>query len=977
MKIKGQIDRLALLLIGFMVLAIPLWFFNSLLKTALERTRESSMGLLREVVLQTAEQVRTQMKPSNYVKEVIRQVHREVLPGITPDLIKMRPDEDFGKEEFSADLPDKLLKSLRRHGLDAIMILVNSPEYKNGFHWYSDDLKRQCPAPKELELNHTLINYSTSSRLYLQHYRKVWKNGYNLPPDILKALSQEDDWFSYAYLSRFSQMTGVHDRVDEFFTDYFGQQSIYYYSYSCISIVNLHGAYSIIVPQLSINPRTVLKKAVDIGKSDLSVSLIDLNTHQEGFVNIPGGSEYYTKPPTEFWNHYLFSTGDREQAAKSRIGGLHIKITGYLPDFLAIQQTQYELFRLLASISLIFFFSWAMRYWLFGFNFGLSIRHKLIGILGIIVLLPILGTGVLTVLALRGSDRVIENQLSQQTMNSIKELAVANDENLLRQMVASTEIKRRLERPAGKEKDLSKALALKNDNLDWYTTWTGSLSRCFDGDVQFHYNPSKDEVTANRLVTSLLGKYFDNLGLAKIKKSGRAGGLTNTMTLGMMENYLTPEIEEASIVHESTIQREISHTADTSRASIMLVHKKSGQYELVYNRVCNNDEHIYRYLSRFSHIDPKWFARAGRYGDVSLAVRLHKNSELFMFAWPGDAILNPDMNANFERALATRDFGQSILRNNNNIEVRAWRFKETETAIIAAIGTSRGSSFAGFATSMVFPFLLGYAILLLYFITAIIAEFINGPIKIFNLGIDALNKEQYGIMIASFSGDEFSKVTCAFNEMSNALRQREMIKRYVSKKLIQEVQTVDDTVNRQVGQLVRVTMLASDIRGFTSISEKYTPVEVVEMLNSYFTLMEEAISEFGGVIDKYIGDAVQAIFYHDNTIETAALRACRAALRMREKLVQLNNERRINGLFLIDNGIGIDTGMVISGSIGSESGRKDFTVIGKITEQAAMLESQTPQTSSKILLSKETFNDVENLINYREFSSEAMELLNV
>ncbi|MDD2999650.1 MAG: hypothetical protein PHV05_11365, partial [Candidatus Riflebacteria bacterium] len=102
----------AILITAFLVLLIPIVFFNTLLKTSLARNRETEMNMLRETVLQTADKIKAQMKPTAYVEEIVRNVHREVLPEVTPELLKMHPAVDFGKKEFSDRLPEKLLKSL-------------------------------------------------------------------------------------------------------------------------------------------------------------------------------------------------------------------------------------------------------------------------------------------------------------------------------------------------------------------------------------------------------------------------------------------------------------------------------------------------------------------------------------------------------------------------------------------------------------------------------------------------------------------------------------------------------------------------------------------------------------------------------------------------------------------------------------------------------------------------------------------------
>jgi adenylate cyclase len=146
------------------------------------------------------------------------------------------------------------------------------------------------------------------------------------------------------------------------------------------------------------------------------------------------------------------------------------------------------------------------------------------------------------------------------------------------------------------------------------------------------------------------------------------------------------------------------------------------------------------------------------------------------------------------------------------------------------------------------------------------------------------------------------------------------------------------------------------------------------MLNSYFTAMEDVILKENGVIDKYVGDAIVAIFYSGPGLPAPAVRACNSALAMRDALKIFNKKRRENDEFTIENGIGIATGKVISGSIGSETGRKTFTVTGKATEIAAELEAQTSSTSSKILVCPVTEQKSRNLFEFADFLPDKHEL---
>jgi len=268
---------------------------------------------------------------------------------------------------------------------------------------------------------------------------------------------------------------------------------------------------------------------------------------------------------------------------------------------------------------------------------------------------------------------------------------------------------------------------------------------------------------------------------------------------------------------------------------------------------------------------------------------------------------------------------------------------------------------------------VGYGILVIMVLSLLFAEFIVKPVGIFSEGVKRLSHEEYGVQIARFSGDEFSQITSAFNKMSAALRQREMIKRLVSTRLLEKVENRTDVGAAKTEKQI-VSVAASDIRGFTSLSEKFAPSEVVELLNTYFTAMEEAISQHHGVIDKYIGDAIQIVFYDVPGLPGTACRACQTAMAMRRKLKELNRERERQGLFALENGIGVATGVAISGSIGSRTGRKDFTIIGRVTEQAAQLEARTVNTTSRILVCNETKAVLPDSFSLVKHDSESWEL---
>ncbi|HLH24189.1 MAG TPA: GAF domain-containing protein [Chloroflexota bacterium] len=174
-------------------------------------------------------------------------------------------------------------------------------------------------------------------------------------------------------------------------------------------------------------------------------------------------------------------------------------------------------------------------------------------------------------------------------------------------------------------------------------------------------------------------------------------------------------------------------------------------------------------------------------------------------------------------------------------------------------------------------------------------------------------------------------------------------------------QVADRVMSQDILQLGgsrnKVTVLMSDIRDFTTFSETTDAEEVVAMLNSYFTRMTEAIFDEGGAVDKFIGDAIMAIFGWPEAHDDAALRAVRAAVEIRRRLYAFNAARRAQGKPPIENGIGLCNGEVVSGGIGSET-RLDLTVIGDTVNVAARLEGLSKQFACKILLNEAVYQEI-------------------
>jgi len=155
------------------------------------------------------------------------------------------------------------------------------------------------------------------------------------------------------------------------------------------------------------------------------------------------------------------------------------------------------------------------------------------------------------------------------------------------------------------------------------------------------------------------------------------------------------------------------------------------------------------------------------------------------------------------------------------------------------------------------------------------------------------------------------------------------------------------------GESKELSILFSDIRGFTTISESMTPVALIKVLNRYFTPMTNAVLNNGGMLDKYIGDAVMAFFNAPVTIKNHADAACKSALEMIEELDKLNEKFSQEGLPPIHIGIGINTAEVVVGNMGSDT-RFNYTVIGDGVNLASRVEGLTKNYGVNILITEFT-----------------------
>lgn len=275
----------------------------------------------------------------------------------------------------------------------------------------------------------------------------------------------------------------------------------------------------------------------------------------------------------------------------------------------------------------------------------------------------------------------------------------------------------------------------------------------------------------------------------------------------------------------------------------------------------------------------------------------------------------------------------------------------------------------GFLTVLVT--LLAVALILSFFI----AQKVTKPLESLVAGTRAVKKGELDYRIEVTTHDELGELSASFNEMVGDLREKERVKvlfgRYLPKAVAERA--LRQTGDLQLGGEQRdVTIMFSDIRGFTAMSERLSPQDVVAMLNAYYTRMIDVLFENDGTLDKIIGDAIMALFGAPVADQASATNAVRTGLAMMDALRAFNAQRAEEGKEALEIGIGISAGTVVAGNLGSVK-QLSYTVVGEEVNLASRLCGSA--RGGQILVSEAVFSRTRWAFDFR--AVEAIEMKNV
>jgi len=255
---------------------------------------------------------------------------------------------------------------------------------------------------------------------------------------------------------------------------------------------------------------------------------------------------------------------------------------------------------------------------------------------------------------------------------------------------------------------------------------------------------------------------------------------------------------------------------------------------------------------------------------------------------------------------------------------------------------------------------LGFISLDAVVIVLILAYFLSksvlSPLHHIKKAVKAVENNNLDIHVNILSNDELGDVAEGFNSMIRSLKEshkaRESFGKYVCKELQDEIIAGNASLE---GEMKRVTLLFSDLRDFTGLVEKNHPRQVVQIINQYFTEMTRIIKAHKGLVLQYVGDEIEAVFGAPVGFEDHPEMAVKSALEMRVRLEQLNKELIQQGFEPLSHGIGIHSGAVLAGNIGSRD-MLSYALVGDTVNTASRIEGLTKAYGCDIIVSQTTCN---------------------
>ncbi len=944
-------EKYCLVFIFLLVTLVPVAVINHHAHTAIfgriKAVREKASNSLTEEL----KEFRSDLIPRSYLHKIIKRVERrtglvaetEQKPvfsnGVDPKLFGPRSVQNF-REAFR-----------QMGGIDPAMLVTFGVDGTNlAFHYgrhysnFSEAEKLRYAAAAAVfstQITPTLVFEKNAQTMYNLFNTAQTQHGFS------SSMMAWDLFFKLVSSAAYLPRNG--ESVFEMPTDRNGSHQAFCYYRAFVSNNQVYGGYFVIFFSEDIKPQMILKNAVvESGKGAIRFFSEEnkAKVKQNHIVSLHGPI------PVEL-------------VAYNRLFGSPVKIPdeiGVFVDVSNFSRTQKKDLARLSFVSriiaLMFLFA-ACRYLLFGFPCKIRLHSSMFLAICLVVLLPYLILGYFSGALFKSFE-----QFSIPALKSDAESFMFSLENYFfdqkqQNLLKSIQSKERLIKFAGLPEEEFKNIhphlivepGIRRD-LSFYR---------YDGLGITFRGQSADRTEILRADSFLGVRFLDNL---RVLDKGRkeVDDLLNYSSLaeGFVDTLKSEYSDHSSVSHEGYESPDLTRIDDFSRFIYYLIPDVNDTGNKIlgicFTLVNNLTFVIYNPLE----FDLRIFGKQVGNTKFSFAMGQRRLEDYLMRWWPES--LNPDSRLRqlLEETIDTRAGGSRLrVEESGEAKFSLRSFFPREQMVFAGIATRTPDPVLADMIRF-YPLVVAvFALICVVLFTRVLTGLFVSPVDDFRRAFSMVENGDYRVRIKMARSDEFSQLAESFNRMTEGLAQREKMRRFMSEDLYEKLGETSELNSLHRASFSHLTLLASDIRGFTSISEKRDPGEVVKLLNDYFTAMETAITGCGGVIARFVGDAVLAVFYADE-FESSEVKAVKAAVAMRKELDKFNLDRQNRDLFTINNGIGIASGFAASGFAGSEQGRMVFLVIGKVLELAEKLESATRNVESGILICPETCCVVRN-----------------
>lgn len=267
-----------------------------------------------------------------------------------------------------------------------------------------------------------------------------------------------------------------------------------------------------------------------------------------------------------------------------------------------------------------------------------------------------------------------------------------------------------------------------------------------------------------------------------------------------------------------------------------------------------------------------------------------------------------------------------------------------------------------------------FTILLGICMSYLLSRRLSRPIQHMTKAIRGIDQGSFDFRFDNQRHDEIGQLMTSFNQMAEGMLKKEQVEnalsRYLSPKVAKEVTSNIEAVNLG-GRRVRGTVLFADIVGFTNMSEKFSPEEIADLLNQYFTLITKACEINGGMVDKYMGDCAMMVFGVPEYDKEHCLNALTCALLIKHLIENENKTRAQKGLWPVHFRMGLNTGTMLAGNMGSHD-RMEYTVVGDSVNLASRLCSVA--NADHIVISHKVFNRPDIITRFEADEHESIKL---